>query len=119
MAKSQKFTEPQEGGIMAERNIYGEVENKSDIKHIFTLINKDIDTAKSREDLTELYKRAGYLITLTYAPSWEKKFGEEAEELRNAAGTEFRKTAHHINRRAEKVGTDADYDEEWGRMKKH
>lgn len=104
---------------MAERNIYGKVENKSDITHIFSLINEDVDDANSREDLTELYKRAGYLITLTYAPSWEEKFGEESTELRERARTEFRKTAKHINKRAEQVGTEADYDELWGKMKKH
>jgi len=27
---------------------------------------------------------------------------------------EFRKTAHKINQRAVKLGTDADYDERWG-----
>lgn len=104
---------------MAERNIYGEVDNKTDIKHIFSLINKDVDNANSRDALTELYKRAGYLITLTYAPSWDKKFGGDARDLRDAAGKEFRKTAHHINKRAEEVGTDADYDEQWGKMRKH
>src|SRR5262245_2430293 len=104
---------------MAEGNVYGEVENKSDLAHIFTEINKDIDNAKSRADLTELYRRAGYLITLTYAPSWAKKLGEEADDLREKAASEFRKTAKHINQRAEKVGTEADYDEEWGKIKKH
>ncbi len=104
---------------MADRNIYGNVENKSDLHHIFSLINDDIDEANSREGLTELYKRAGYLITLTYAPSWQKKFGDEADELRAAAGKEFRKAARHINRRAEQVGSEGDYDEEWGKMKKH
>jgi hypothetical protein len=99
-------------------NKYGEVENKSDIKHIFSLINKDISHAKSRDDLTELYRRAGYLITLTYAPSWHKKFGDEADDFREVAGQEFRKTAHHINARAKTVGTEADYDEEWGKMKR-
>src|SRR5256886_46489 len=99
---------------MAERNIYGEVENKADVAHIFSEINQDIDGAKSREDLTELYKRAGYMITLTYAPSWEEKFGREAGTLRRVGQDEFRKTARKINRRAQAIGADADYDERWG-----
>jgi hypothetical protein len=61
-----------------------------------------------------LYKRAGYLITLTYAPSWEEKFGREASSLRKVGEEEFRKTARKINRRAEQIGTGADYDEKWG-----
>jgi hypothetical protein len=103
----------------SNKDVYGPVEKKGDIKHIFTLINQDVDDAKSRESLTELYRRAGYLITLTYAPSWHKKFGDEASDLRELAGKEFRKTAHHINKRAGEVGIDSDYDEEWGRMRKH
>jgi hypothetical protein len=70
--------------------------------------------AKSRPALTELYKRAGYLITLTYARSWEQKFGNDAVALRQVGEDEFRKTAHKINRRAIKLGTEADYDEKWG-----
>jgi hypothetical protein len=66
---------------MAEdRHIYGKVENKTGMKRVFTDIRRDIDTAKSRPALTELYKRAGYMITLTYAPSWE--FGRDAAALR-------------------------------------
>jgi hypothetical protein len=61
-----------------------------------------------------LYKRAGYLITLTYAPSWEEKFGKKAGSLRAAGAEEFRKTAKKINRRAGRIGTEANYDERWG-----
>jgi len=64
--------------------------------------------------LTELYKRAGYLITLTHAPSWEQKFGKDVQALRQVAQEEFRKTAHKINRRAQQLGTEADFDERWG-----
>ena len=103
---------------MAEdRHIYGEVNNKTGMKRVFTDIRRDIDDAKSRPALTELYKRAGYMITLTYAPSWEEKFGRDAVGLRRVSEEEFRKTAHKINRRARAIGTDADYDEKWGAMR--
>ena len=88
------------------RHIYGEIHNKTGMK-------RDVDGAKSPA-LTELYKRAGYLITLTHAPSWEQKFGNDAVTLRRVGEDEFRKTAHKINRRAVKIKTDADYDEKWG-----
>ena len=77
-------------------------------------IRRDVDLARSRPTLTELYKRAGYMITLTYAPSWAEKFGREASGLRRLGEGEFRKTAHKINRRAKAIGTDANYDEKWG-----
>jgi hypothetical protein len=95
--------------------IYGDVENKADMKRIFTSIRKDVQDARSRPALSELYKRAGYLITLTHAPSWQKKFGKEAESLRKTGEEEFHKTARKINRRASEIGTDADYDETWGK----
>ncbi len=97
-----------------DTHIYGEVRSKTGLKKIFTEIRRDVENAKSRQDLTELYKRAGYLITLTYAPSWEERFGKEAALLRKVAKEEFGTTARKINRRAEAIGTEADYDETWG-----
>ena len=100
--------------MTAERQIYGTINSKTDMKKIFADIRRDVEHASSRPALTELYKRAGYLITLTYAPSWEEKFGREARSLRQTGEEEFRKTARKINRRAEAIGTEADYDESWG-----
>ena len=103
---------------MAEdRHVYGEVDNKTDLRELFREIRKDVDDADSRSDLTELYRRAGYMITLSYAPSWEEKFGDDAEELRDVAEEEFARTAREVNRQAERIGTEADYDESWGEMK--
>ena len=100
--------------MATDRHIYGEVHSKTGMKRIFTDIRHDIDHAKSRPALTELYKRAGYLITLTHAPSWEEKFGRRAAGLRRVGEDEFQKTARQINRRASRIGTAADYDEKWG-----
>lgn len=96
------------------RHIYGEIDNKSDLEKVFREIRDDVENARSRETLTELYRRAGYLITLTHAPSWHEKFGARAEDLRDEAEQEFATTARKINRQAEKIGTEADYDEKWG-----
>jgi len=97
-----------------DRHIYGEVENKSDLDKIFSQIRGDVEKAAVRPALTELYRRAGYLITLTHAPSWEEKFGKEVASLRKEAEVEFRKTAQKINSRTKQIGTEADYDEKWG-----
>ncbi len=102
---------------MANDNIYGEIDNKTNLRDVFRQIRKDVETAHKRADLTELHRRAGYLITLSYAPAWKKKFGDELDEIRATAEEEFQTTAHKINRRAEKIGTDADYDDKWGEMK--
>ena len=100
---------------MAEdRHVYGEVNSKTGMKRVFTDIRHDVGEAKSRPGLTELYRRAGYMITLTYAPSWDEKFGRSAAGLRHVGQEEFRKTARKINQRAKAIGTDADYAEKWG-----
>ncbi len=98
-----------------KRNVYGEVKNKTDMHKVFSEIRKDVGGAKSRPALTELYKRAGYLVTLTHAPSWKEKFGREARELRQVGEKEFTTTAKKINSRARKIGAEADYDETWGK----
>src|SRR5512146_1143805 len=101
--------------MATKRNVYGEVKSKSGMRKVFSEIRKDVDQAKSRPALTELYKRAGYLVTLTHAPSWKQKFGKEAGELRQVGEEEFSTTAKKINSRARKIGADADYDETWGK----
>jgi hypothetical protein len=64
---------------MAEkREVYGEVDNKTDLEKIFREIREDVEQAESRAELTQLYRRAGYLIALTQAPSWKDKFGANA-----------------------------------------
>lgn len=100
--------------MATDRHIYGEIKNKTNMREVFSAIRKDVSQAKSRPALTELYRRAGYLITLTHAPSWKEKFGKEARELRDVGEEEFSKTARKINSRAKKIGAEADFDESWG-----
>ena len=100
---------------MQDRHIYGEVNSGTGLRKVFTGIRRDVSNARSRPSLTELYRRAGYLITLTHAPSWEEKFGRKAATLRTIGQEEFRKTAKKINSRAKQIGTEADFDEKWGK----
>jgi hypothetical protein len=100
--------------MAATRQIYGEVNNMTGMRKVYAEIRRDVQEANSRPALTELYKRAGYLVTLTHAPSWQEKFGCDASKLRTVARDEFRKTAQKINRRAAQVGTEADFDDTWG-----
>lgn len=100
--------------MAGDRHIYGEVSSKTGMRRVFSEIRRDVGGAKSRPALTELYKRAGYLMTLTRAPSWRRKFGERLGSISEAGAEEFRKTARKINRRAEQIGIAADYDESWG-----
>ena len=100
--------------MAAHGDTYGHINGEPDMRRVFKEIRQDVAQASSRQVLTELYRRAGYLITLTYAPSWAEKFGSGARQLRAVADEEFRTTAHSINRRAEAIGTASDYHETWG-----
>ncbi len=101
--------------MATDRHVYGQINSKTGMKKVFSEIRRDVDNAKSRPALSELYKRAGYLITLTHAPSWKEKFGKDARQLRSVGEEEFSKTARKINSRAKKIGEDADFDEKWGK----
>jgi hypothetical protein len=100
-----------------DRHIYGKIDSEAGLRQVFTDIRQDVANAASRPALTELYRRAGYLITLTYAPSWEEKFGGNDAALRKVAEQEFCKTATEINSRAVQIGTEADYHETWGQQR--
>lgn len=97
------------------QHVYGEVDNEKDMRQIAGEIRSDVAKAASREDLTRLFRRAGYLVTLTYSPAWQEKFGPQVTALRRLADDEFATTARTINQRAMQIGTEADYDESWGR----
>ena len=94
--------------------VYGEVNSEADLRQIFADIQGDVRSARSREELTRLYRRAEYLITLTFSPAWHEKFGDRVEALRSRAEAEFTTVARAINRRAAEIGGAADYDETWG-----
>jgi hypothetical protein len=100
--------------MATQEHVYGEVDNVTDLRDIFQQIRKDVDEASTRDRLTELYRRAGYLVTLTRSPSWETKFGKGIDELRRVAEHEFAQTARTINQRARQIGAEPDYDETWG-----
>lgn len=97
-----------------DRHLYGDIDNKTGLREVALKIRNDVDDANDRAALTELYRRAGYLVTLTHARSWREKFGDDIGEIREAAEEEFGITARKINRRAEEIDAEADYDESWG-----
>ena len=91
---------------------HGEV-NKIDLRHIFREIRKEVEQATSRQALTELYKQAGYMITLTHATPINEKYGGPVKVQRRIAEREFAAAARKINDQAKKIGIQADYNENW------
>jgi hypothetical protein len=95
--------------------MYGQINSETGMRGAFAKIRQDIVAAASWAQITKLYRRAGYLIMLTYAPSWQGTFGrEDATALREIGENEFGKTAKEINHRAAQIGTKANYNEKWG-----
>ena len=90
----------------------GEV-NKIDLRQTFRQIREDVEKATSRKDLTELYKRTGYMITLTHATPIDEKFDRTIKTERGIAEREFARTVRKINDRAKKIGTEPNYNETW------
>ena len=94
-------------------NIYSDVNSASDIRKINRMIRSEMDAVRSREQLTELKKRADYLCTLALAPSWKEKFGKKSGQILSTAREEDRRSVDRANKIARRHGWDADYDP-WG-----
>src|SRR5262245_43787952 len=85
--------------------------HEKDLYRIFREIREDVEKAGSREELTELYKRTGYMITMTHATPVREKSDREMKRRRDITESEFGRTVHSINNRAKQIGTDADFSE--------
>lgn len=94
--------------------IYGHVTSPSDLKKIFAKIRAQIRKAKSRARLTELVKRAQYLVTLsggwdsTPSPAWSELVSKYPS-LPKLAKSEYLKTCALANMVAKRHGWKADY----------
>lgn len=96
----------------------GEV-NQIDLDRIFREIREDVEKATSREELNELYKQTGYMITLTHATPINEKFDRTIKLQRRFAEEEFARTVRKINSRAKELGSEANYNEKWDELATH
>lgn len=96
-----------------DTHTHSEVNKEKDLMTVFREIRDDVEKAQSREELTELYKRTGYMITMTHATPVEEKHDREMKRRRETTEREFSRTVHAINKRAKEIGTEADYNEKW------
>jgi hypothetical protein len=86
---------------------------EKDLHQVFREIREEVEKAQSHEELTELYKRTGYMITMTHATPVEEKPDTEMKERREITESEFSETVHAINSRAKEIGVEADFNESW------
>jgi hypothetical protein len=96
-----------------DTHIYGEVNSLEDLRRINREIRRKMDAVTSRPQLTELKKRSDYLCTLAEAPSWQEKFGQKIDRVRQVVQEEDAKTTRHANELAKKHGWDTEY-HPWG-----
>jgi len=99
--------------MLEHKLVYLEINSKAVLQDAFSEIRNEVNRAASRLELTDLYNRAGYLISLAYDSFWERKFFDDIEDIRHTAEEEFGRTAHKINDQAEKIGFEGNYDEVW------
>src|ERR1044071_5591711 len=99
--------------MLEHKLVYLEIDNKAVLREAFAEIREEVEHATSSYDLTDLYNRAGYLITLANDAFWERKFSDDIEDIHQTAEEEFRETAHRINNQAEYIGLEGNYDEVW------
>ena len=87
--------------------------NPTNVRARFKEIRGALDQAGSQEDLTELYKRSVHMILMTHSSPIDEKHDRDLKRRRETAEREFARTIRMINRRAKKIGLEADYDENW------
>ena len=102
-----------EYAMIEHKLVYLEIDSKIVLKRAFSEIRDEVENASSAYELSELYYRAGYLVTLANDAFWERKFFDDIEEIHHTADQEFEKTARKINSRAERIGLEGNYDEVW------
>ena len=93
-----------------------DVNPRTDLRGTFREIRSDIEKAQSKEELTELYKRSVYMILMTHSSPLDEKLDRELKMKREITEKEFARSVRMINRRAKKIGVEADYSEDWKNM---
>jgi hypothetical protein len=86
--------------------------DRTDVRPTFKEIREAVEKAETREDLTELYKQAVYMILMTHSSPLNEK-DREMKRRRETTEREFARTVHQINKRAKEIGMEAGYSEDW------
>ena len=100
---------------MAKDTLIEEIHDRKDVRRTFEEIRAALEKATSRQDLTELYKQAVYMILMTHSSPVNEK-DQEMKRRRESTEQEFAETVHRINERAKQLRVEADYSEDWGKI---
>lgn len=99
---------------MKSKSLIDEMQSDpTNVRARFREIRGALDQAASQADLTELYKRSVHMILMTHSSPLDEKHDRELKRRREAAEREFARTVRMINRRARRIGLEANYDDHW------
>ena len=101
---------------MTKDTLLDEVHVGKDVRRTFQEIREAVEKAQSKEDLTELYKQTVYMILMTHSSPIDEKHDKDMRKRREVTEREFTDTVRLINKQAEKLGVEADYNENWERL---
>jgi predicted DsbA family dithiol-disulfide isomerase len=99
-----------------ENHIHDMESDPTDVRGRFREIRETLEQAETQEELTELYKRSVFMILMTHSTPLDEKADPELKRRRETTEKEFARTVRMINRRAKKIGAEADFSEDWRQM---
>ena len=99
-----------------ESHVHHMESDPTDLRDRFREIRDAVEQAETQEELTELYKRSVFMILMTHSTPLDEKANRELKRRRETTEREFARTVRMINRRAKKLGVEADYSEDWRQM---
>ena len=100
---------------MARDTLIDEIHDRKDVRRTFEEIRAALEKAASREDLTELYKQAVYMILMTHSSPVNEN-DRAMKRRRQSTERDFARTVRLINQKAKKIGVEPDYSEDWEKI---
>jgi hypothetical protein len=98
--------------MTSDKHVHDMESDPTHLRARFREIRDTLEQAGSQEELTELYKRVVFMILMTHSSPLNEK-DRELKRRRETTEREFARTVRMINRRAKKLGLEADYGEDW------
>jgi len=102
--------------MTTEHHTHDMESDPTDVRARFREIRDALEQAETQEELTELYKRSVFMILMTHSSPLDEKVDRELKRRRETTEREFARAVRMINRRAKKIGLEAEYSEDWRHM---
>jgi hypothetical protein len=101
---------------MARDTLIDEIhEDRKHVRRTFKEIRGALEKAATKEDLTELYKQAVYMVLMTHSSPLNEN-DTEMKSRQETTEREFAGTVSLINQTAKKIGVEPDYNEDWEKI---